>query len=269
MALVAGSLCRYSCKSSCGGTLHDYNVPQKNLEQCDGWLLGCYGSISNESTQRLRDPSQNSPRVKWSAQFSFVRCKAVKQEGHRSSVDGRSEERDLNLELMHAGEVYSNAARESWVRPKNTISEQRGCRSDGFRSWSGSVSVNTKRSLLTYLYHDVYRRWTQWITVYNAIHPSSSAENTPFVKPTVSNFNWDCVRQMPFPDGHQRQPLIARLCLTALFIFSCCCGWHVDMWNVSPTNCDLVGRAGCDWNQETHIKITQITSLDRAICCWE
>lgn len=151
MALVAGSLCRYSCKSSCGGTLHDYNVPQKNLEQCDGWLLGCYGSISNESTQRLRDPSQNSPRVKWFAQFSFVRCKAVKQEGHRSSVDGRSEERDLNLELMHAGEVYSNAARESWVRPKNTISEQRGCRSDGFRSWSGSVSVNTKRSLLTYL----------------------------------------------------------------------------------------------------------------------
>lgn len=39
MALVAGSLCRYSCKSSCGGTLHDYNVPQKTWSSV---TAGCW-----------------------------------------------------------------------------------------------------------------------------------------------------------------------------------------------------------------------------------
>lgn len=51
--------------------------------------------------------------------FAFVRCETEQQEGrHSHVVDSRPQERDLNLELMHAGRLYNDAKRKAIVIPK-------------------------------------------------------------------------------------------------------------------------------------------------------
>lgn len=123
MVMLVSSLCRHSCTNR---QPHSHMNPQLGIAQdsprpshlSTTSLTAFHVShsiIINELLNVYWDSSQNT-HVHNSA---FVRCRTEEQEGHHSYVvNSRPQERDLNLELMHAGGVHSNATRKSLVIPK-------------------------------------------------------------------------------------------------------------------------------------------------------
>lgn len=83
-------------------------------------------------------------------------------------------------------------------------------------------------------------------TVYNAIQSSSSAMNTPFVKPTVSSLSWDCVKQMLFPVCWNLKQVLYRVGPFSFLFLNCV---NHKLFITCPKKCHVHWRCSCCWSE--------------------